>query len=282
VLAARVTRPINKLQSQVARIAEGDFQPLPVPERNDEIRDLAAAINRMAQMLARYEDQVRRAERLRTLGQLGGGIAHQMRNAATGCRMALDLHRRDCPPGIDFESLDVAGRQLTLMEKYLQRFLTLGRASARQHAPVDLAALVESVLPLVRPSAQHVGVELEFSPPPESLVVQGDAESLEQLLVNLLLNGVEAAASNPKVGRPAVRVCLSRGDGSRIQLEVRDTGPGPATTIGTDIFEPLVTEKPDGTGLGLSVAREITQQHGGHIRWERSGMETCFIVELGV
>ena len=284
LVAARVTRPIDKLQSQVARISQGDFQPLPVPMRNDEIRDLAEAINRMAQMLARYEDQVRRAERLRTLGQLGGGIAHQLRNAATGCRMALDLHRRDCPAGVDFESLDVAARQLTLMEKYLQRFLTLGRPSVTQRAAVNLVELVESVLPLVRPSAQHVGVELEFAAPAEAVFVQGDAEALEQLLVNLLLNGVEAAASvcadpAPMIARPRVDVCLSR-EGERVQLEVRDSGPGPDPAVGADLFEPLVTEKPDGTGLGLSVAREIAQQHGGTIRWGRREGMTCFVVEL--
>jgi signal transduction histidine kinase len=285
LVAARVTRPIDQLQRQVARIAEGNFQPLPVPKRNDEIRDLAEAINRMAQMLARYEDQVRRAERLRTLGQLGGGIAHQMRNCATGCRMALDLHRRDCPSGVDFESLDVATRQLALMEKYLQRFLTLGRPSFKGHAAVDLSNLVESVLPLVRPSAQHVGVELQFAPPAKAIVVQGDAEGLEQLLVNLLLNGVEAAASvvvgsgPPRSERPMVEVRLAR-EGQRVQLEVRDSGAGPDTTVAADLFEPLVTEKPDGTGLGLSVAREIARQHGGVLRWERRNAMTCFVLEM--
>lgn len=284
-VAGRVTRPILKLRSQVERIAEGDFQPLPVPERNDEIRDLAAAINRMAQMLARYEEQVRRSERLRTLGQLGGGIAHQMRNAATGCRMALDLHRRDCPPGLDLETLDVAARQLTLMEKYLQRFLTLGRPIVERREPVDLAALVESVLPLVRPSALHVGVDVQFNPPPEALIVTGDGEALEQLLVNLLLNGVEAASS-AGVGSasggtpPRVIVELSRDSGGSTRLQACDTGPGPAAAVGDDLFEPLVTEKPDGTGLGLSVAREIAQQHGGTIRWERRNGLTCFVVEL--
>lgn len=283
VVAARVTRPIDKLRSQVERIAEGDFQPLAVPERNDEMRDLAAAINRMAQMLARYEDQVRRSERLRTLGQLGGGIAHQMRNAATGCRMAIDLHRRDCPAGVDFESLDVAARQLALMEKYLQRFLTLGRPTVKPRGPVELASLVESVLPLVRPSALHVGVDVEFSPPRESLVVQGDADALEQLLVNLLLNGIEAASSaGASLERPRARVAveLARNSDGRATLQVRDSGAGPTAGVGDDLFEPLVTEKPDGTGLGLSVAREIAQQHDGRIYWERRDGMTCFVVEL--
>ena len=96
-VAQRVTQPVQQLRTQVQRIAEGDFSPSPVPRRDDEIRDLAAAVNQMAEKLARYEEETRQSERLQTLGTLGGGIAHQIRNAATGCRIALDLHQRDCP-----------------------------------------------------------------------------------------------------------------------------------------------------------------------------------------
>ena len=99
-----------------------------VAGRNDEIRDLAASVNQMAEQLSRYEDEVRRNEQLRTLGQLGAGMAHQLRNAATGAMMAIELHRQECPEDPRPESLEVASRQLKLMESYLQRFLTLGQS----------------------------------------------------------------------------------------------------------------------------------------------------------
>ena len=138
VIASHVSRPMSRLRSQVEHIAEGDFRPLPLPNRQDEVLDLAKSINRMAEMLTRYEDDVRTNERLRTLGQLGSGMAHQMRNSVTGCRMALDLHRRECSLEGESESLDVAVRQLSLMEKYLQRFLSLGHQPPKPHSPVDL------------------------------------------------------------------------------------------------------------------------------------------------
>ena len=104
-IAQRVTQPIRQLQSHVARISSGDFSPAPAPSRNDEVRDLALAVNQMAEKLADYESKTREQERLSTLFTLGGGIAHQIRNAATGCRLALDLapaRRRGTLAGIAF------------------------------------------------------------------------------------------------------------------------------------------------------------------------------------
>ena len=144
LLARQVVRPLEFLRRQAAAIEQGDFRPMPLARRNDEIQDLARSINHMVERLARYEADVRQNERLRTLGQLGAGMAHQIRNAATGARLALDLHRRVCSAADDSETLDVAVRQMALMETYLQRFLTLGRpqqgrAKAIVRRPLELA-----------------------------------------------------------------------------------------------------------------------------------------------
>jgi len=156
VVAGRVSHPVTRLQVQVDRIARGDFDPMPLPERRDEIRDLAEAINQMATMLNQYEREVRQTERLRTLAQIGGGMAHQVRNAATGCRMAIDILAAERSLPEDCESLTVARRQLELMEKYLQRFLAMGKPQQESAArPIDLGGLIEAMLPLVRPAARH-------------------------------------------------------------------------------------------------------------------------------
>ena len=194
VIAARVTRPLHRLSEQFDRIAEGDFSPLPISRRDDEVRDLALAVNRMAEMLTRYEQQVRRNEKLRTLGRLGGGIAHQLRNSVTGCRLAIELHGRECTQAAD-EGLLVARQQLDLMEEYLQRFLSLGKQEVRPLAALNLAEVVERSLTLVNPKARHLGVELQWSAPADPPVVAGDANGLTQAVVNLLLNAIEAAAA---------------------------------------------------------------------------------------
>lgn len=285
VIAARVTRPLRRLSDQVDRIAEGDFSPLPISPRDDEVRDLALAVNRMAEMLTRYELQVRRNEKLRTLGRLGGGIAHQLRNAVTGCRLAFELHSRDCTRTAD-EGLTVARQQLDLMEEYLQRFLSLGKQGDRPLVPLDLAEVVERSLTLVRPKARHLGVALQWSAPADPLAVHGDADGLAQAIVNLLLNAVEAAAgagTAQAADRPPPRVIvqLTRAAAAAgIRLEILDTGGGPADHVRDQLYEPLVSEKPDGVGLGLSIAQEIIEQHGGTLDWHRRDNLTIFTVDL--
>jgi len=283
VTASRIARRIGRLHHQVDRIADGEFQQFDLPRRDDEIRSLALAVNRMAAMLAEYEEKVRATERMSTLAHLGGGIAHQLRNSATGCAMAVDLHASECPLGAASESLSVAKRQLRLMEQYIQRFLQLGKPSdATDMRPVELTALVDDLMPLVEPAARHAGVKLTWTRGDGDSAIMGDAERLGQLVINLMINAVEAAAHDRARSRgPAqVRVALDWPAPDRMRFTVSDTGAGPAASIEHRLFEPFVTEKPDGVGLGLSVAREVAEQHGGQITWRRAGNQTHFTVEL--
>ena len=281
LLAQRFVRPIRRLGDQTARIAQGDFTPVGVGKVDDELRDLAVSINRMTERLGQYEREVRRSEQLRTLGQLGAGMAHQLRNAATGGRMAIELHQRQCAAAGVAEDLEVALRQLRLMESYLQRFLTLSRPKRQVHEIVPLAALVDDVCALVRPACLHAGIELTALKPAEPLCVQGDAEELRQLVVNLALNAVDATSGHEQ--SPArIVVALEPIDAGRCALCVRDSGPGPSAEVSARLFEPFVTGKPEGTGLGLFVARQIAEDHGGSIRWQRCEGMTEFRVELPV
>ncbi len=279
VLARRFVRPIQQLGTHTAAIASGQFRPVDVGRRDDEIRDRAVSINQMTGKLSRYEDEVRRSERLRTLGQLGAGMAHQLRNAATGARMAIELHQRECPAGEADESLGVAMRQLRLMESYLQRFLALGRGRPTPHQRLSLAGLLEDVVELVRPACAHARIELQWQKCAEPLEVLGDREALEQLLVNLVLNAVEAAGRQGD-GPAQVSVELVRKSPGRVLLRVGDSGPGPAAGMQQRLFEPFATDKPDGTGLGLYVARQVAEAHQGTIGWRREKERTWFEVEL--
>ncbi|MGA2064595.1 MAG: HAMP domain-containing sensor histidine kinase [Thermoguttaceae bacterium] len=292
ILAERLVRPIRRLGDQAATIARGDFTPVAVAPRDDEIRDLALAINRMTERLAQYGREVRRSEQVRTLGQLGAGMAHQLRNAATGGRMAVELHQRDCQAPGGRESLEVALRQLRLMESYLQRFLTLSQPRRASRETVPLGPLLDEVAALVRPACLHARIELAVLRPPEGLQVRGDPEELRQLAINLVLNAVDAATRTQAPGQPAMTAIGGSPPPAKIAIElarlgddrgvicVRDSGPGPSEAVVGRLFEPFVTGKPDGTGLGLFVARQIAEDHGGAIRWDRRDGMTEFIVEL--
>jgi signal transduction histidine kinase len=280
LLAQRFVRPIHRLGDQTARIAQGDFTPVAVGKVDDELRDLAVSINRMTERLGQYEREVRRSEQLRTLGQLGAGMAHQLRNAATGARMAIELHQRQCAAAAH-EALDVALRQLRLMESYLQRFLTLSRPKRATRERVSLAALVDDVFTLVRPACLHGGIDLSVVKPDTPLGVLGDDDELRQLLLNLALNAVDAVTGQESPSKRIV-LALESIDAGRCALYVRDSGPGPSAEVFARLFEPFVTGKPEGTGLGLFVARQIAEDHGGTIGWQRCEGMTEFRVELPV
>lgn len=291
VIAANVTRPLTRLRAQVESISAGRFESLPVPPRNDELSDLSRSINRMAERLRQYEDQVRRNERLRTLGQLGSGIAHQIRNSVTGCRLAIELHCRNRP--LPDEELQVALRQCELMEAYLQRFLSLGRdkqsnaqslkSPAVEHQPLDLIEVARSAIELISPQARHLGIQFRTEFPNEPVWVLGDARELEQVVVNLTLNALEASseatATATADAAPWVRVSIVS-DSADIRLDVCDSGAGPDKSVRGQLFEPFVTEKPEGTGLGLAIACEIAAAHQGKVSWERGENCTCFRLSL--
>jgi signal transduction histidine kinase len=280
LLSQRFARRIGDLASRAAALAEGRFEPAPLPATDDELRDFAAALNATAAQLAQYEQQVRVGERLRTLGRLGAGMAHQLRNAITGARMALDLHAADLQAEIPRESLSVALRQLTLTESYLKRFLTLGRGETPPQTEVDLAALIADALELVAPICRHHAIAVDWRPPPRPMAITGDVEALRQMLLNLLINAIEAVQPLPHAERK-VGLELATDD-EAVSIRLWDHGPGPAADIAARLFERFVTNKSDGTGLGLAVAQEIAQEHDGVLAWRRDPPRTWFEVTFSV
>jgi signal transduction histidine kinase len=278
----RLARRIHELERRTRLIAAGDFSPMPLPRRDDELRDLTRSVNEMAQKLAQYQEAVRRAERLRLLGQVSGGLAHQLRNGLTGARLAVQLYARENAGGADAEALDVALRQLTLLEAHLKRFLDLGRDGCSRSEPCALAALVGEAVELLRPQCRHAGIALGWQPPPHEVTVRGDPGQLSQLLLNVLGNAVEAAGPG---GEVEVRLQAAEPGAGKESLpaavvEVWDSGPGPPAEVVGRLFEPFATGKPEGVGLGLAVARQVAEAHGGAIAWRREGGRTCFRVEL--
>lgn len=275
VLSRRVTGPIARIADLMTELAAGSYHQTAVPQRNDELRDLTLAANHLAAELDGLHQAIRRGERLTLLGQLSGGLAHQMRNSAAGARLAMQLHRRRCSAD-DQESIDVALRQLELVEEQLVGFLTLGKPQPARRDRCDLAAIMADVERLVAADCKHRGMELTVSQPARPVTVCGDASQLRQMLVNLTLNALDAAGRGGRV-----RIALEA-DAARVRLAVCDSGPGVPDEIRQALFEPFVTTKPEGIGLGLAVANRIALAHGGELCYRREAGQTRFEVDLPI
>lgn len=274
-IGQRLVSRIRELEKRTRQIAGGDFSPMPLPRADDELRDLTASVNEMAERLARLRQAVQTTERLRLTGQLASGLAHQLRNGVTGARLALDVYIAERPDG-DTEALGVAMRQLGLMESNLRRFIDLGRPGAGRREPVSLTALLTDVMELHRPRCKHAGIELRWEPPANEVRIDGDAGQLGDLFANLIGNAVDA------VGRGGEVAVTVQGSSGTVTVDVADTGPGPPADVAARLFEPFVTAKPEGIGLGLAVARHAAEAHGGRITWRRQDGQTVFRVALSI
>jgi signal transduction histidine kinase len=275
LVAGRLSRPIARLRLQVEHLAEGDFRTVSLPARDDELRDLAGGVNQLAAQLDEMRRVIRRTERLALLGQLAGGLAHHLRNDVTGARMAVQLHQRSCRAG-DKESLDVALRQLALTEEHLQRFLAAGQPQEPRRVPCEIESIVNQVVRLVEPSCRHRKVDLQVvAGPRAATVLEADPDQLRHLLMNLVLNAVDAAAAGGWV-----RLESGCDDRQQVRVRVLDSGPGPPVEFVERLFEPFSTTKPEGVGLGLAVARQVAQAHGGTLVYHRLDAATCFELTL--
>jgi signal transduction histidine kinase len=267
---------IRALERRTRQIAAGDFSPMPLPKQKDELRDLAQSVNEMAARLAQLQEAVQRTERLRLLGQVSSGLAHQLRNAVTGAKLAVQIHASECPLKDD-ESLQVTLRQLSLMEANLRRFMNIGKVEPQALSHCNICKLIDEVLSLLQPQCRHAGIDVRYQRSESAIELEGDAGQLRDLFLNLLGNAIEAAG--PK-GMVEIRTSTASGDRRAAIVEIADSGPGPPLEIATRLFEPFVTGKPEGVGLGLAVSRQAAETHGGSIAWRREDNQTIFRVTL--
>lgn len=273
-IAYGIGRRVRAVERGVARIAEGVFQDVPVTGAGDEVDELAESVNRMSRQLQSMTATIQQTERSRLLAQLAAGLAHQLRNSLTGARLSVQLHAKRHPPPNGDESLTVALRQLAMTEEQVKGLLAMGRGATRRRTAFDLVELARDVASLIRPSCEHAGVRLDGLAKSERIVVIGDEAGVRAAVVNLALNAVEAAGRGGRVGLEVL------GEPDRATVSVGDSGPGPASELEQRLFEPFVTSKAEGVGLGLAIAQQVAADHAGKLTWSRSGGTTRFVLEL--
>jgi signal transduction histidine kinase len=295
-----VTRPLDRFMDAIRRVQAGE-PPAPVRVRAaDEFGVLATHYNammerlnafseelqaRVAQATAELRERYREVERLNTelfvmqrtlshaerlalAGRIMAEVAHEVGTPIHSIAGHVELLRRDVDRAAGAEALDrrltIIDTQLDRVTEIIARLLDLTRAGQGEPGPVDVNRLVAETVDLLRPGLATARVRLEVDAEPAMPPVTGDRTQLQQVLLNLLTNALDAT---PPGGRLAVRTRALPGE---LELEVTDSGHGIPPDVQKQIFEPFFTTKPAGrgTGLGLFVAAQIVREHDGRIEVE--------------
>jgi hypothetical protein len=285
VLAVVIHRPMLELQQKIAQVQAGDlFVRVEFADRNDEIGDLGRHFNDMVQQLREsreeierlHRNQFSRAEHLATLGEMAAGLAHEIRNPLAGIAGVMEIVGRDLPPNSPaVEVLGEVRHEVLHINRIVSELLEIARPKPPVYQLGNLVAVAEHATLFARDQAAVRNVTMEVVndvPLPE---LEFDSGQIHQVLLNLLLNAVQACSEGG-----SVRVEFAS-DEKTVTVSVSDTGKGIAPAVLPNIFRPFFTTKGDGTGLGLSLARRIVEDHGGRLEaTSELGKGSCFTLTL--
>lgn len=205
-----------------------------------------------------------RAEQMMSLGQVAAGVAHELRNPLTAIKGLIQVNRKELEDrSMPAEDLRIIEHEIRRMERSLQNFLDFARPPVPKRQRLSLTPVIERVISLVQGRARKQHVSFEIPHLPSALWVDADQDLIQQLLLNLVLNALDAM---PQGGMIHIE-CRPESDG-RVLVNVSDTGPGIAPHILPVVFERFVSSKETGVGLGLPVSRRIAQEHGGDLTVE--------------
>lgn len=234
--------------------------------------DLLATVSRALEKVRlqrrsrELERRARVAEKLAAVGTLSAGLAHEIRNPLNAASLQLQLLERRLQRTANdpkfLEPVAMVQRELSRLSHLVGDFLRFARPADLYLRRLDANHLVEHVVALFGPEATRLGVSLRAELPDDALHIEGDREKLQQVVINVVRNSMEALEST---GGNIVLSLAWASDGM-VLLRVRDDGPGIPDATLQRVFEPFFSTKPMGTGLGMAICHSLVQQHGGAIQ----------------
>jgi two-component system, NtrC family, sensor histidine kinase HydH len=275
-LSVRVRAVHAQLDQEVgAMTLEGSNQLGDLDEQLDRVVGRVQAVCHRLQV---QERDLLRAEQLAAVGHLAAGVAHEIRNPLTGIKFLVEAAMRpnDATP-LTPEDLGLIRQEVLRIERTVQGLLNYARSAPAVPGRWDLRDLLAEAVAVVRGRADAKSVIVQETIGSEAMITNVDRDQILSALTNLLINAIEAA---PSSGEVEIRAEHVPGDGT-LKVEVIDNGPGVDPAIADRLFTPFTTTKRTGTGLGLTLARRVAQEHGGTLTAaSRHEGGACFILTL--
>jgi two-component system sensor histidine kinase HydH len=257
-------------------------EPLPVSLSGSRIQTAAGdyagqlVIIKDLRQLKELQEKVKRQEKLAAIGHLAAGIAHEIRNPLSSIKgLATFFLGKSRDSSQEQSAARTMVQEVDRLNRVVTELLEFARPSELQLEQCEVNQLVRHSLDLVRRDAESKGVNIRFEPEQEELWAYLDQDRLNQALLNLYLNAIQAMQQG---GELKVQAAVQ---GSQVRISVSDTGAGIAQSELERIFDPYFTSKKSGTGLGLAVVDKIVQAHQGRIKVQSSsGQGSSFILLL--
>ena len=222
-------------------------------------RELEAKISQ----LERTQAQLVQSEKLASIGEMAAAVAHGLRNPLASLRAAAQVVRHHPESPSSGEHLDAIIEEVDRLDRRISHLLSFSRPAPFRPTSESVSRLVEGLLPTFSEQLRERGVKLEVEIPPTLPEVRVDPMQVEQVLVELVSNALDAM---PAGGRLRIGAALSEATaGSEIAIEVADTGSGIPDNVLPSVCEPFFTTRADGTGLGLAIAKRYIEQNGGRL-----------------
>lgn len=266
-LARHIMKSLNRFMGYTQRIGSGDFSPItPTRGYRDEFTDLALNINRMVRELDRHHTILLESHKLRAMGTLVAGVAHELNNPMNNILLTASLLQEDWKSLEEKDREEMLGDLVNEAERTkstVANLLNFARQSETKVEGLDMREIVGEITRLVRNQLKLKKVRLRVHVPKELPTVHGDRQLLGQVFTNLILNALDVL---PPKGEIHISFDTDYREGF-LAVNVTDDGPGMPGHIMSRIFDPFFTTKPKGkgTGLGLSVSRGIVRKLGGYL-----------------
>jgi signal transduction histidine kinase len=269
VFLVLIERPLGELKKTIERVREGDLNARVLfAKREDDVGQLGRQFNEMIEQLKEsraeierlHQSEMHRAEHLATIGELAAGLAHEIRNPLAGIAGVVRVMGKELPAASPSRAvLGDVQEEIRHIQDILNDLLAYARPRPPQFHTANLNATVEQAVLLARQQVRTNPIEIRFTPNKEVPNLVHDPVQLQQVVLNLLLNGIQAIAHDG-----TVEVTLRR-ERNHIVVRISDTGRGiPAEEL-PKIFKPFFTTRREGTGLGLPLAKGLVEAHGGRM-----------------